>query len=199
MAPRGTSAREAKVRSGDAEHRWCRPKRSALTVGRIVDRRAADDQRIGIDVGLQDIAGDAPHALSSFSMAGARRSRGDLLRVGRAEAEGDPALGGDLGRFDRRRAPAAAPPGRRRRRGAGRGWGGAAVPSARRADEGCGEDEMKRTGSSKHAPQCSVNRGGGSSPLGIRFVASVPCDVVRRALRSERPKQFPRSVATGGS
>src|SRR5690349_21777100 len=81
-----------------------------MGIGRIVDRRAVDDELVHVDVRLQRFRSRAPNALLIFTQSEAIATAAraaldqtgdeDLFRVRGTQAHSDTAVGRDLGRLD---------------------------------------------------------------------------------------------------
>ena len=91
-------------------------------VGGVGDGQSVDLEGVGVDIGLEGVGGDAPDALVVLLQGQALAQSGDedLGGLGGAKADGDFAIGGNLGGFDGR---GAAPGGGGGRLGEGRGEG----------------------------------------------------------------------------
>ena len=125
------------LRPGEHEHRLRGPETGLeLAIDGIVDVRAVDREGVGVIVGGQHVARRGPHTLGILlhRQPGRPEHHRDLPRIRSPHPERHPAIGGDLGRLDRRRATAAAAGARWRRRcrRAGRRWRGRRLLCAER-------------------------------------------------------------------
>ena len=149
IAPRGTpGVGQPRLRSGNDEHRSETPERRLhLPIGRIVDRRAVDHERVRVVVRREDVARRAPDALFVLLHRQPRLPDrdDDLLGVGRAQPEGDATVGADVRRLDRRRPRPPPRPAGRRLRGRRVAASPAAPPSARRTRTSRRERRSRRS------------------------------------------------------